>query len=276
MDIRQRAALGEDLSGLGIMDAHAHLGPLAGIPRFGDPSTQGLVRVMDRAGIGKCLCSALLAVGPDFEAGNDMVEQAMRESPDRILGLCVIDPNHPEAIVPELEKRMARGFVGVKIHPYNHRWYADSDRYRILYEHANARGLIVKSHTYSDGSFGNAVCNPLLFDELAGRYPKVTFILGHAGGAPRGHEESIAVARKRDNVYLELCSTLAFTSYWLKRIIAGIGDERVFYGSDMPVYDPRAALGIVLFADIPDASKERILGLNLKRLLERKGSLPNA
>ena len=267
MDIRERAAVGEDLSGLGIVDCHAHLGEERDAPRFGDPSAAGLVRVMDRAGVRECLCSALLAVGPDFELGNDMVAQAMREHPGRIRGMCVVDPNYPEAIVPELEKRMAQGFAGVKIHPWSHGWYANDPRYHILYQYADDHGLIVKSHTYQDGSFGNALNAPALFDELAARYRRATFILGHSGGAPWGHEESIAVARRRDNVYLECCSTQLFTSYWLERILAGVGDERVLFGSDMPCYDPRAALGIVLYADVPDRSKERVLGLNAKRLL---------
>jgi uncharacterized protein len=128
----------------------------------------------------------------------------------------------------------------------------------VVYQEPYVLGWIVREH----------INDPLLFDELARRYPKATFILGHAGGAPRGFEHSIRVAQNHSNVYLEVCSTLGFTSFWLKKIVDAVGDERVFYGSDMPLYDPRAALGIVLFAKIPDKTKERVLGRNIEALLK--------
>jgi predicted TIM-barrel fold metal-dependent hydrolase len=244
------------------------MGAHRGTPLFGDPSAKGLVALMDEVGIKQCLCSAMVAVGPDFQFGNEMIHRAMVDYPGRFFGMCVVDPNYPDEIVPELEKRLRQGFAGVKIHPYCHHRTADDERYHIMYRYAHEHRLIVKSHTYCDGSYGNLVNDPDLFDELARQYPRATFILGHSGGAPRGHDKSIRAAKRRKNIYLEMCSTLAFTAHWLKKSVDAVGDERVFYGSDMPDYDPRAALGIVLFARIPDKSKERILGLNVKRLLD--------
>jgi uncharacterized protein len=270
MDLRNRVARGEDLSGLCLIDAHGHMGSHRNSPQFGEPGAAGLVAFMDQIGMEKCLCSALLAVCNDFSIGNDEIHEAMQAFPGRFMGLCVVDPNYPEDIESELALRMAQGFSGVKIHPFNHHCYVTDPSYHILYKYAHKHGLVIKSHTYCDGSYSNVVNEPALFDELAHTYKNATFIIGHAGGAPWGFQQTIEVARKHDNVYVELASTLGFTSHWLKKIVDGIGDEKILFGSDMPLYDPRAAIGVVLYAKIPDRSKERILGLNAKRIFEPK------
>jgi len=265
MDLRERAMRGMDLSGLLIIDSHTHLG----VHTKEHPSAGSMIQLMDQLGIRKCLSSSWLALFSDCSLGNEMVHQAMREFPGRIAGLCVINPNIPEEIVPEMEKRMAQGFVGAKIEPFLSKCNADDRNYHLLYEYANRHGLIVKVHTYKDGNPGNYPNHPELLDDIAAKYRNVRFILAHAGGAPAGFEESIRLARKHENIFLEVGSTLAFTAFWLKFILDGVGsDDKICYGSDSVIYDPRPALGEVLYAKIPDASKEKILGLNMERLLK--------
>jgi uncharacterized protein len=269
MDIKEKASRGMDLKGLLIIDAHTHMEVPRTAPSVGDPSAKGLVKLMDRLGISAGLNSAMMAVGPDFSIGNDTVYRAMTDYPGRFYGMCVVNPNYPEEIAPELDKRFAQGFTGVKIHPYGHNYFANGENYHILYDYLNRRGGIMISHTYMNEDIGNRICSPELFFEVAKKYRNMTLIMGHTGGAPWGHLECIKLANKYDNVYLELCSTEAFSSYWLKRVVDGVGDERVLFGSDMPFHDPRTALGEVLFSKLPDSSKEKILGLNAERLLKK-------
>jgi len=266
MELREKAIRGLDLSGLLIIDSHTHLG----VHTPGNPSARNMIHLMDEVGIRKCVNSSWVALFSDCAIGNGMVHQAMQEVPDRIIGLCVINPHYPDEIVPEMEKRMTQGFVGAKIEPFLSKYSADGRNYHLLYEYANQHSLIVKVHTYKDGNPGNYVNHPELLDDIAAKYRNVRFILAHAGGAPAGFEESIRLARKHENIYLEVGSTLLFTSFWLKKILDGVGsDDRICYGSDSVIYDPRPALGEVLYAKIPDASKEKILGLNMDKLLKR-------
>ena len=223
---------------------------------------------MDKLGIDKCLNSDIVAVGPDFRRGNDRMYRAMQDYPGRILGMCCVNPHYPDEIVPELEKRFAQGFTGVKIHPHSNSYFANGDNYHILYEYLNKHNGIVISHTYKNEDISNQVCYPSLFIEIAKKYKHMNIILGHSGGAPWGYEESIKMARKFDNVYLEFCSTEEFSSYWLEKIVDKAGDDKTFFGTDMPFHDPRGALGEVLYARIPDKSKEKILGLNVDRLIK--------
>ncbi|MBI3947390.1 MAG: hypothetical protein HY321_15810 [Armatimonadetes bacterium] len=52
-----------------------------------------------------------------------------------------------------------------------------------------------------------------------------------------------------------------------------IGPERVIFGTDAPMRDPRPQLGWVVFTRFPAAEKERIPGSNFRRIL-MAGRLP--
>ena len=176
---------GLDLSGLLIIDAHTHLG--ADAP--GRPAARCMIDLMDELGIRQCLNSSLVALYSDCRAGNDMVHDAMRAFPGRIAGLCVINPHYPEEIVPEIEKRVAQGFVGVKIEPFLDKVHAADESYHLAYECAHRHHLIVKAHTYNDGHPENTVNHPALFDAIAEKYQHARFIIAHAGGAPAVDKE---------------------------------------------------------------------------------------
>ena len=47
------------------------------------------------------------------------------------------------------------------------------------------------------------------------------------------------------------------------------GEERVLFGTDAPMRDPRQQLGWVLWADLPVATKKKILAENFQRILDR-------
>jgi predicted TIM-barrel fold metal-dependent hydrolase len=42
----------------------------------------------------------------------------------------------------------------------------------------------------------------------------------------------------------------------------------VLFGSDIPLLEPAAQLGRIAYAKIEEAEKQKILGLNIRRLLE--------
>jgi len=45
------------------------------------------------------------------------------------------------------------------------------------------------------------------------------------------------------------------------------GADRVLFGSDMPLMDPRSQIGKIITARISDEAKQKILGGNASRLL---------
>ena len=66
--------------------------------------------------------------------------------------------------------------------------------------------------------------------------------------------------------YLETCSTFR-TPGVIEELVDGVGADRVLFGSDMPLMDPRSQIGKIITARISDEAKQKILGGNAGRLL---------
>jgi len=117
---------------------------------------------------------------------------------------------------------------------------------------------------------------------LTGRYAKIRFEQINRNGVliwgmdNIPHENNcveisyltLALAKKHDNVMLELTYTL-MTRGVIEFFVRELGSERVFFGTDLPMRDPGPQIAWVVFAEIPLEDKLNILGLNMKRLLER-------
>src|SRR5574340_93638 len=109
-----------------IIDMHGHLGRYAfHIPDVGPES---MVAVMDRVGIRRVVCSHMQTVGSGAVRGNNEMLAAMRAFPGRILGYVTVWPWGEAEVRAEVERCLAAGFVGVKVHnsqgfPYTHPSY---------------------------------------------------------------------------------------------------------------------------------------------------------
>lgn len=104
---------------------------------------------------------------------------------------------------------------------------------------------------------------------LADRHPDGVFICSHMVeeyGLNRRYSH-IRMAEARPNVYLE-CSYVPSLRR-LKDAVEAVGDDRVLFGSDYPLWHGRVdyCISVVENAAIPQESKQRILGDNMARLL---------
>ncbi|HOS44605.1 MAG TPA: amidohydrolase family protein, partial [Armatimonadota bacterium] len=151
-------------------------------------------------------------------------------------------------------------------------------------EYADAHGTLVLVHTWGGSGFDS----PAMLGEVAGRYPRATFLMGHAGYGD--WETALAVAREHPNVYLELTAVyvahdfgnqpggsgtpLPFLSCLhvngvIERMVEGVSSRKIVFGTDLPWYSPHYAAGAVLFAHIDDEARHDILHRNAERLLAR-------
>ncbi|SCL26647.1 hypothetical protein GA0070624_3347 [Micromonospora rhizosphaerae] len=241
------------LAGADVIDAHAHVGPYS---RFfiPDPSADAMVRLMDRCGVRRAVLSSCLAIELDTAAGNAATAAAVRSHPDRLAGYLTLNPHQsPEAEVARWADDP--GFIGIKLHPSLHEYPVPGPAYGPAWEFAAATGRPVLSHTWT----GSAYDDPAMLAAVAERHPDVTILLGHAGALPAGFDTVIELARRHQNLYLEICGSY-FTSRALERMVGELGAHRVIYGSDFPFIDLRYSLGRVLFADLPLADRITVLG----------------
>lgn len=251
---------GQPLTGLDIIDMHGHLGRVGYL--IPDLSVAGLVATMDRIGVRQMIVSHMQCASADVVRYNEEIGEAMRAFPGRILGYASLWPESEEAVRAEVERRLAEGFTGIKIHNSNGFPYTDT-AYGPAYEIAQERRLPVLLHTWGgDAEFEQAA-------ELTARYDQVTFLLAHSGAAKPG--AYVRIAREYPNIYLDLCFSAAPRGM-VAKLVNEVGADKVVWGSDAYFYSEAQQIGKVIAADISEEAKAQVLGGNAKRILARAGT----
>lgn len=236
-----------------VVDAHAHMGPYSRffIPQ---PDAHAMIRVMDTCGVALACIASHLAIELDASRGNEATLTAVDTHPDRLNGLLTVNPHQDPATEIARWADDPR-FVGIKLHPDLHGYPLTGHRYTPAWDLARQRGMPVLVHTAT----GSAYDDPVMLGSVAEHFPDIALIMGHSGTTPDGFETAIELARRHENIHLEVCGSF-MTSTWLSRLVDGAGAHRVLYGSDFPFIDMRYSLGRVLFADLDDEQLRLVLG----------------
>ena len=246
------------IAGSEVIDFHGHVGRWDALDMADEPGP--MLDAMDRAGIDRaCLFNIF---HPDGRTGHDLTAAFVARHPDRFIGFAYASPLWPGDPSPELQRAIDElGFRAIKIYPPYTPYTLDDPIWDPIYRFADARGLALISHTGSEPT-----CHPRLFAKIAPRFPNANFVIGHSGNIEPHRSEAIAAARACRNVYLETCSTFR-TPGVIEQLVAGAGADRVLFGSDIPLMDPRPQLGKILTADIDHVEKRQVLGDNARHLL---------
>jgi len=266
--MRDRAAQGRPLLEWRVLDAHCHvLGEKphsAGRTVIVGGDADGLAALQDVMGVRK---SALMSwsgpVASDPIEGNDVVARALAKYPDRFIGVAYVNPTHLSAdeLMREVRLRVERqGFCGLK--PY-HRVGLRYDHalYEPCWRYAEERGLYVLLHLMPATAGGVDVV-----EKLSSQYAGVQWVVAHVGGQWKLARDVCAVMKKRLNVWPEITYTVVQNGI-IEWMVSEVGDDRILFGTDAPMRDPRPQVGWVAWADLPLESRARILGENFERLL---------
>ena len=246
-----------------VIDVHTHYGPFRGIyfPRHSD---EDVLETLDRCGV-RLMISAHHAAFQDMKRGHDDISRAAKAAPGRLYAYVCYNPCYPEAAEPELKRLDSDpAFVGIKFLSSYHEAALTDPRYEPALALADERHLPVLMHTWG----GNKYCSPDLWPELAERYPNAVFFMGHAGFGQ--WDDAIRHADRYLNVNLELCAAYAQRGF-LEKAVAGCGADKLLFGTDLPWFDPHYGIGCVIFADIDDEARYKILYGNAERLLTECG-----
>ncbi len=247
-----------------VIDSHTHICQYT----YGgwyqcQPELENVVRDMDRYGIDAIVTAPHLIVGSYCDLGNRITAEAIRKYPGRIFGYVIFSP----AYGIEEAKRLtgeyvgAEGFVGFKFLSGYHGSLL-SEPYQYGFKVADELHAPVLCHTWS----GNPPISE--FREVAERYPNLSLIMAHGGGSRKTYQECIALSKDFQNVFIEICGGIV-CDWWLEDIVNETGAGKIIYGSDMINLDTRYDLGRVVFADIPEDDKKKILACNYEGILRR-------
>lgn len=207
---------------------------------------------------------------------NDDLAAICRAHPDLFVGFAGIDPWKGGLAVRELERSIqVLGLRGVKLHPGRQRFSPADPRFDPLWEAASALGALCLFHTGmmaagagTPGGRGERLeyTRPIHLDALAARFPKLVIVAAHPSWP--WHEEMLAIARHKSNVYLDLSGYLPkYMPESFLRMATGLLQDQVLFGSDYPFIMPERWLADFDALGLQDAVREKILLGNARRLL---------
>lgn len=230
---------------------------------------------------------------------NDRLAEAVAKHPQRFVALASVPMQDGGAAAAELERAMNKlGLRGVEIASNINGRYLDDPAFQPFWEAAQALDALIFVHPnqvvgaerMKDYQLANLIGNltdtslaiaKLIFSGVLERYPRLKFLLAHAGGflpytwgrLDRGYQIQDSAARKISkppSEYLKVLyfDTIAHSQMALEYLIANFGADHVLLGSDYPYDmgdpDPAATLEA---ARIDQARRAQVAGANACKLL---------
>jgi len=263
--IMAAARHGQPLSPL-VLDFHAHIldeglhgAGLNHVILNGGP--EGVQRMARRLGVdGIGLMSWNRPVGVHADDGNRCTQAALNVLPDSCWGLGTFDPvrDTDKMTRAKMQKLFADDrFLGLKPYPEYGPHY-DDPAHEVWWQFGQENGLYALLHpNRTDLSEIEMLCS---------RYPNMIFVAAHCGGSYKVAETAINLACRYTNFYAELTLTTVPLGV-IEYLVSGCGADRVLYGSDLPMRDPRPQLGWGVYSRLGVQQKEKVLGLNANALL---------
>ena len=166
----------------------------------------------------------------------------------------------------EIDRMIAMGLCGIKLHPDIQEVDIDDPRLMRLYEIAENR-LPVYFHIGDDRPEYRFSESKKLAKVLD-RFPKLEVVAAHLGGY-KAWEEGVGNLAGRTNVWYDTSSALwATTPEYASSVIRRLGTDRVMFGTDYPVMRIDHEFERFLRLDLTEAERVDILWNNAARFLK--------
>ena len=148
------------------------------------------------------------------------------------------------------------GLLGVKMHPDFQKFNIDDPVMLPAYRRLAELRMPILFHI-GDNRYDYSA--PERLARVVDKVPDLRCIAAHLGGYRRW-ESAKHVLAGAPHVYYDTCSSLPFLQKEEAREMIGIlGADRMFFGTDFPMWGHRAELDRFLALDLPDETADRIL-----------------
>jgi len=243
---------------MGITDCHVHMNPVWEMvpgarelvghhPRSADyerylRAPREFLAYLDRCGIDRAVL--VNYVSPEVvgytEKVNEFVTEFAATDPARLIAVGSVLPSRRGAGAEVERLRKTLGIRAIKLHPPHQLFapnaYVDGSApdLRSIYEACERLGLPVIFHTGTSifPKARNRFGQPILIEDVAVDFPRLTIVLAH-GGRPLWMDEAVFLVRRFPHVYLETSSVppTKLLEYFPR--LESIADK-VLFGSDWP------------------------------------------
>lgn len=224
---------------------------------------EGVFHLLNRLGCdGGGFMSWNGTVSCDSVSGNRCTRAALDVAPRGYWGLASFDPLHYSqqelsSMIPAFYESDPR-FIGMKPYvrygvPYDHA------SYDVWWEYGQQHRFYALLHRIRP-DFSEV-------ENLAARYPEVTWVAAHCGKSYQVADMAIEAMHKYPNIYAEITLT-PVTCGVIDYLVEHGRADRVLYGSDLPMRDPRQQLGWVVYSRLSVEDKKRVLALNALQVIQ--------
>lgn len=169
-----------------------------------------------------------------------------------------------ENMAEELEFIEKSGLLGIKIHPDTQLFNIDDERLFPMYKFIQGK-MPIMMHT---GDPRYDYSHPRRLVRVLENFPKLEVIGAHFGGW--GVQSMAYDLLKDKNCWVDLSSSRQFMSEadFLKYIDL-YGADRVLYGTDFPLWDPKEEADFFFRLPLSDSDREKIAYKNAERILNK-------
>ena len=240
--------------------ASGSIGKFYDLPIKFDGRLSTLLQIGGAAGLDGYVVHSVATTPNQTAAINGFIAGLCRENPG-VYGFATIHPDQ-EDMAGELERALALGLKGVKIHSDMQRVALDDPRLFELYDLIQGRVPLL-AHT-GDNRFDYS--NPGRLKRVLDAFPRLTVVGAHFGGWSVWQEALVAF--KSRDLFVDCSSSFYALSHAEARaLIRGYGAQRVLFGSDYPMWDPGEELDTLGQLGLTACEMDWILHENAERLL---------
>ena len=238
---------------------------------------------------------------------NEKISQWCAKYPDRFVGMATLALQHPDLAADQLDEAVRKlGMRGAAIggsvegaelsdRKFDPFWAKAEELGVVIFMHPQpgSNGTTQNPRLQGRGGLSNTIGNPLettvflshlIFEGTLDRFPGLKICAAHAGGylpSYSGRSDALcgrggsngadckALKKKpseyfRSQLYID---TMIFHEEGLRHLVAEVGVDHIFYGTDYPFDWPVGIDFVVNAPFLSNADKEAILGGNLIKLL---------
>lgn len=257
-----------------IIDAHCHIYPdkiaekasastgrFYGIDMRFDGKVSTLTELGNASGIDHYIVQSVATKPEQVVSINNFIAEAVKQSEGKMTGLGTLHPDSCD-MKGDVEHLISLGLKGVKLHPDIQGFKLDDYRCLKIYELCEGR-LPVLLHT---GDKRYDMSNPNRLAPILETYKDLTVIGAHFGGYSVW-EDAKRMLPKYPNIYVDCSSSFfAMNDDEIMQAIDAFGVDRVLFGTDYPMWEPKTEIERLLSLKLSDDDYEKIFHLNAERL----------